>query len=824
MMRRIDALLRRLLDLSAALVGLLLLSPLLALITLLIKLGSKGPVLYRARRIGQGGREIRVLKFRTMVVNADQAGPGITTENDTRITPAGRLLRAHRLDELPQLWNVLIGEMSLVGPRPEDPRYVAHYTRGQRYVLEAKPGITGPAQIVFRNEAERLRGVADPERAYLNEIMPVKLALDVEYLLRRTVLTDIGILLDTIRIYTGNRILFVYDVLCLTLAYGLAFAIRFDNTTYSILDQLSLYWPVFFLMLAVKLFFFVRLRLYRRLWRYAGIQEWLSVITAVVLSTAVISAVILALWVGPWYIPFITGFPRSVIAIDAMLTLLLVGGVRFAERWRQEKQVSPAALLHPQPDEKRVLLIGAGDAGVMVAREMQRNRLGYRLVGYLDDAPDKQGLDIAGVQVLGVLADLPRCVAEQRVDQVLISMPTAPGAVVRRVFYLARQAGVQVRTLPGYFELIGGQVSVQRARSIRLEDLLRREPAPLDLNGVAAYLTGAVVLVTGAGGSIGSEICRQVARLGPAQLVLLGHGENSLFTIQTELRRNFPEVKSALVLGDVRDDAKLDWVFERWKPQVVFHAAAYKHVPLLEVNEDEAILNNVIGTHHLLAAAERHQTARFVFISSDKAVEPSSVMGATKRLGELLVQRAAQQTGRLWVAVRFGNVLGSRGSVVPLFQAQIEAGGPVTVTHPHITRYFMTIPEAVQLVLQAAALGQAGQIFVLDMGQPVRIYDLACDLIRLNGLEPERDIPIVFTGLRRGEKLHESLYAGDEHAQPTLHPGIYAVKRSPAVYAQDLNDLIATLALLARQRRLDAVRQVLSEWSGEDLCSQEASA
>jgi len=818
MMRRVDALLRRMLDITVALLGLLLLSPLLALIAIAIKVGSKGPVFYRARRVGQGGREIQVLKFRTMVVNADRLGPGITTENDARITPVGRLLRTHRLDELPQLWNVLIGEMSLVGPRPEDPRYVAHYTSGQRYVLKAKPGITGPAQIAFRNEAERLRGAVDPEKAYLEEIMPVKVAVDIEYLLRRTVFSDIGILFDTLRIYTGNRILFLYDLVCLVLAYGLAFAIRFDNTTYSILGQLTLYWPVFFLMLAVKLFFFARLRLYRRLWRYAGIQEWLSVITAVILSTAVISALILVLWIGPWYIPFITGFPRSVIAIDAMLTLLLVGGVRFAERWQEARPLPRSE----SSDEQRVLVIGAGDAGVMVAREMQRNRLGYRLVGFLDDAPDKQGLEVAGVKVLGGVADLPRQVAEQHVDQVLIAMPTAPGAVVRRVFELARQAGVQVRTLPGYFELIGGQVSVQRARSIRLEDLLRREPMPLDLNGVAAYLTGAVVLVTGAGGSIGSEICRQVARLGPARLVLFGHGENSLYHIQNELRRDFPTVDSALVLGDVRDPDKVDWLIEHYHPQVIFHAAAYKHVPLLETNEDEAILNNVLGTYCLLQAAERHQVPRLVFISSDKAVEPSSVMGATKRLGELMVQHAAQRNGHLWVAVRFGNVLGSRGSVVPLFQAQIEAGGPVTVTHPHITRYFMTIPEAVQLVLQAAALGQGGQIFVLDMGQPVCIYDLACDLIRLNGLEPERDIPIVFTGLRPGEKLHESLLAADEQAQPTAHPGIYVINRQPEAATQELDRLVEELAELARRRQVERLRQILGQWTNGQLLAERA--
>jgi FlaA1/EpsC-like NDP-sugar epimerase len=446
----------------------------------------------------------------------------------------------------------------------------------------------------------------------------------------------------------------------------------------------------------------------------------------------------------------------------------------------------------------------------MAAREMLRNpQLGYHLVGFLDDDPDKIGLHIHGVPVVGTLADLAHCVQELQVRQVLIAMPTAPGAAVRRVVELAQDADVEIRTLPGYYELIGGQVSVQRARPVQLEDLLRRAPTPLDLIGVAGYLTNAVVLVVGAGGSIGSEICRQVARFGPSRLLLMGHGEDSLYQIGRELRCSFPGLDAMPVLGTIRERGKLQWLLSQHKPTVIFHAAAYKHVPLMESNQDEAVLNNIMGTRNLLDAAEAEGVPRLVFISSDKAVEPASVMGATKRIGELLVRDAAQRTGRPFVVVRFGNVLGSRGSVVPLFQEQITAGGPVTVTHPDVTRYFMTIPEAVRLVLQAGALGLGGEVFVLDMGEPVRIYDLARDLIRLHGYEPERDVPIVFTGLRPGEKLHEKLYTAAEHTQDTPHPGIRVATHESELFFSELESFVGELEQLATERRLPELQERL---------------
>ena len=808
MRKRLDAVLRRVLDILTALAGLLLLSPVLILLSLWVKLTSKGPVFYRARRVGREGREFHLLKFRTMVAEADKIGPGLTLDRDPRITPTGQRLRSHRLDELPQLWNVLVGDMALVGPRPEDPRYVAHYTDEQREILHARPGVTGPAQIAFRNEPERLRIASDPEETYLREIMPAKLAIDLEYVRRRTVWTDLGMIFNTLRIYVGNRILVVLDVVSLALSFVLAFAIRFDNVQF--FELFALYWPVFFPLLIIKLAVFESMGLYRRLWRYASVRELLSVVWAVVISSLVCGIFVLVLWLWPAE-SFVTGFPRSVLAIDAMLSLLMVGGVRFVSRWQQESQRPTAARNGSSAVRNRpALIVGAGDAGAMAAREMQRNpQLGYSLVGFLDDDPDKLGLRIHGLPVLGTLAELARCVQEYEVQQVLIAMPAAPGAAVRRVVELAQEAAVEIRTLPGYYELIGGRVSVQRARRVQLEDLLRRSPMPMDLKGVAGYLTGRVVLVAGAGGSIGSEICRQVARFGPSKLLLLGHGEDSLYRIERELKGSFPDLDCLPLLGTVREREKLQWLIAKHQPQVIFHAAAYKHVPLMESNQDEAVLNNVVGTRNLLLAAEAAGVPHLVFISSDKAVEPANVMGATKRMGELLVRCAARRSGRPYVVVRFGNVLGSRGSVVPLFQEQIAAGGPVTITHPDVTRYFMTIPEAVRLVLQAGTLGSGGEVFVVDMGEPVRIYDLACDLIHLHGYEPERDIPIVFIGLRPGEKLHEKLYTSAEQTRDTTHPGIRVATQDSDIPSAELEDIVHGLEQLARERHMSELQERL---------------
>jgi FlaA1/EpsC-like NDP-sugar epimerase len=427
-----------------------------------------------------------------------------------------------------------------------------------------------------------------------------------------------------------------------------------------------------------------------------------------------------------------------------------------------------------------VLIVGAGDAGLLVLREIRRNPgLHMDVVGFLDDDPAKRRKRIHDTTVLGPLAALVPIAASHQVDEVVIALPTAPGSVVRRVTEGCREAGITSRAVPGIFELLDGNISLARLRSVEVGDLLRRTQVTSTPNS-AGYLGGQTVLVTGAGGSIGSELCNQVALARPARLVLLGHGENSIFAVHQDMRQRFPMLAVESVIADVRDAARLRQIFDRVRPTAVFHTAAHKHVPLMEDNPDEAVTNNVFGTRNVVQAALDAGVQRLVMISTDKAVTPSSVMGATKRIAEAIVIDAARRHRRAFAVVRFGNVLGSRGSVVPVFKRQIELGRPIEITHPGMKRFFMTIPEAVHLVLQAGGLGRGGELFVLNMGQPVAIVDLAKDLIRLSGCN-EEDIPIVFTGLRPGEKLEESLWEAEAAVQSTDNPDVLRVSEAAAL-------------------------------------------
>ena len=456
------------------------------------------------------------------------------------------------------------------------------------------------------------------------------------------------------------------------------------------------------------------------------------------------------------------------------------------------------------------MIVGAGDAGALVVREMQKNpQLRLTPICFLDDDPDKQKQQIHGVPVAGTINDLARTVTARRIQEVIIAIPSAPGSVIRQVAEISRQRGIPFRTMPGIYELIGGKVNVSRLREVEISDLLRREPTHIDDSQVGASIGGRRVLVTGAGGSIGREITRQVARWRPDSLILLGHGENSIFETLLEIEENFPQLPVYPVIADVRDVDRLNVVFEDHRPQVVFHTAAHKHVPLMEINVEEAISNNIQGTRNLVEVSLNYGVERMVLVSTDKAIRPSSVYGATKRIAEMLVLDAAQRSGMYFSVVRFGNVLGSRGSVVPLFKRQIAQGGPITITHPDMRRYFMTIPEAVHLVLQASSMGHGGEVFVLNMGEQVRILDLAEDLVRLSGLEPGKDIDIVFTGIRPGEKLSEELWDSWAHYEPTAHPDIVLLSDEELLTGTELQDTVEELVHLARDGDEEAVIRIL---------------
>jgi len=543
----------------------------------------------------------------------------------------------------------------------------------------------------------------------------------------------------------------------------LALYIRLEGNTqsqyYAVLLQ---YLPVMVLMRIVSFSLF---GLYNRLWRYASVNELLAIVGAVTLSSVFITA---------YTYLYGAALPRSIHVISWLLHILFIGSSRMFIRVIYQLRQSTRQQ-NGGPVRKNVLIIGAGDAGAMIVREMMHSRYCWdkNIVGFIDDAPDKKDQRLYGVRVLGSSKEIRRLAKKHGIQEIIIAMPSVTGEAMRDILHECKTTGCEVKTLPGIHGLIDGKVTVQQLRNVDITDLLRRETVKLDLAEIAGYLAGKRVLVTGAGGSIGSELCRQVARMSPSSIVLLGKGENSIYEIHQELQQAYPSLKISPVIADVKDTKRISSIFAEMEPQVVFHAAAHKHVPLMEAQPIEAVNNNIFGTKVVAEAADRANVEKFVMISTDKAVNPTSVMGASKRVAELIIQHMNKISATSYVAVRFGNVLGSRGSVIPLFKKQIAQGGPITITHPDMKRYFMTIPEATQLVLQAGAMAKGGEVFVLDMGQPVKIVDMACDLIELSGLRPYTDIKIKFTGLRPGEKLFEELLTSEEGTSASQHEKIF---------------------------------------------------
>ncbi|MBI2779459.1 MAG: polysaccharide biosynthesis protein [Gammaproteobacteria bacterium] len=500
--------------------------------------------------------------------------------------------------------------------------------------------------------------------------------------------------------------------------------------------------------------------LYRGLWRFASVPDLWNILRAAVIGGLAVS---LALFL----FNRLDGVPRTTLALYPLFLVFLLGAPRLIYRVWKDRSLN----LSSAPECKRVLILGAGRAGEMLARDMRRDNECVP-VGFLDDNPQLKGAKVHGMPVLGTLDQVARVVDEMGVDVVVIAIPSANNAQVRRVVELCEQASVVFRILPRMQDLVSGMVSVRDLREVAIDDLLGREPVSLDWQSISNGLAGKTVLISGAGGSIGSELCRQIARLGPASLVLFERGEFNLYSIEMELRRTYPDLVLHACLGDVCDKVAVEYVVSKYCPEMIFHAAAYKHVPMLQSQAREGVRNNVLGTKTLALAADKYGCANFVMISTDKAVNPTNVMGASKRVAEIFCQMLDRRSSTRFITVRFGNVLGSAGSVVPLFQKQIAAGGPVTVTHPEITRYFMTIPEACQLIMQAGVIGQGGEIFVLDMGEPVKIGYLAEQMIRLSGKIPGEDVQIVYTGLRPGEKLYEELFYAQEGLTETGHDKI----------------------------------------------------
>lgn len=773
-------------DILFAVSGLVVTWPLWMLAVALIKLESKGPVFFKQVRIGRGFQPFSIYKFRTMVTNASSLGGPITIAQDPRVTKVGTFLRRTKLDELPQLLNILKGDMSVVGPRPEVPLYVELFRADYADILHVRPGLTDLASLKYIDEASQLAGAEQPEVEYRTTILPEKIRLARLYVERASILLDVAIIAQTClrlfgipwivcelpelqtlndpristtalgrvqsKILEWRRPLIVgLDIVLIVLANYLAFWLRFDGNIAP--DEQTRFIATLPWLIAIRGALFVVFRLNEGLWRYVSIWDLQNIVSGVLIGTACFAAVV------RWGLGM-PDYPRSIFIIDSLLLIGFVTGVRLPSRLLRDRMI--------YRQKRKVLIVGAGDSGERIVREMRtRSSYRYQPIGLVDDNEDLLKKRIHGIKVLGALKDIPRIVTEHRPEEVVLAMPGAGPSLLRQIIAELEPFKVSIKTLPGIKDLVADKTAISQIRNVSLADLLPRAAVQFENHALKDMVAGKCVLITGAGGSIGSELARQVAALRPKALVLYERHENSLYAIAKQLDDSDCSAFAHPVIGDVTDGRRLSLVMEQHRPSLVFHAAAHKHVPLVEMNVAEALKNNCMGTRIACETAHRFGVDRFVLISTDKAVNPSSVMGATKRVAELIVQDMARRSTTRFSTVRFGNVLGSSGSVLLRFMEQIEKGGPVTVTHPAIRRYFMLIPEAVNLVLQAASLREQGATYVLDMGEQIRVLDLARNLIRLSGFVPGREIPIRFVGLRPGEKLHEELVGRGELTEPS---------------------------------------------------------
>ncbi len=598
-----------------------------------------------------------------------------------------------------------------------------------------------------------------------------------------------------------RNVVVLSDLVIIIFTFYLAFQIRFMEEGFFFPQYFPIFKQTLPLVTAVYFVSFIFFGLYKGLWRYASINDLIRIFKAM-LAGALLSVV------GMIFVLGLRDFPRSIFIIHPLLLFFFIGVSRLGIRLFKVTLLSSFSGIS---GHKRIILVGAGDAGEMILREAQRYpEHGYKVVGFVDDDVRKINRDIHGVKILGAIGELPGIVKEKSVDEIIITLPSATRDQVRRIIDVCDKTELPYKITPSLSELIGGKVSFSQIRKVGVEDILSRKEVKLDLGKISHYISDKKVLITGAGGSIGSEVCRQLTRFNPRQLILFGRGEFSLYNIEGELRERYPSLALVPVIANIRDKERTRAVLAYYKPDVIFHAAAHKHVPLMEINPCEAIKNNVAGSRILMEAAEDYEVKYFVLISTDKAVNPTSFMGASKRVAELLLQAVAKENKCRFSAVRFGNVLESRGSVLPLFKKQIEEGRPLTITDVRVSRYFMTTSEAAQLVIQAGAMGRRGDIFVLDMGEPIKIIDLARDLIRLSGFEPDTDIKIKITGLRPGEKLHEELVAKEEKARPTWHEKILVIKANE-IDAEGFRKKVEELEELAIKEDVQGMKEKIKE-------------
>ena len=762
--------LKRLFDIVLALIGIILFLPFLPFVAFFIMVGSKGPVFTHKDFIGKNGKTIALFRFHTLINETDYQH---LNRRLIKFSGIGKFLYLTGLDGWPLLFNVLKGDLSIIGPRPEPKNLVEKYSKDQKTVLAVRPGIWGPYSNV--NDVDHNEFEHSPlswSEYYEKYVLPEKLYTELKYVHSQGLSKDFRVMLGNINLFLKRRVfdqlmqdaksnnfLAPMDIVLFFFSYFVAFQLRFEGDVPT--NEYTLFIYSMPIVLVTRVLFFYYFGVYKNLLKYVGVRDLVGIISATTVSTVFII-------VAQYFFGF-SEHSRSIFLIDWILCIALTGGLRLFLRMLNESVDDENAI------RTTALIIGAGDLGEMVLRMMDR-RGQYHVVGIIDDDRTKIGRTIRGVKVVGQVSDIPQLVPIFRVDEVLIAIEKLSSEEMKNIVSACKQVGVKHRIVPAVNDVLSGSVHLSRFREVEISDLFGRDPVSLDLTAIRAFIRGKRVMITGAGGSIGSELCRQICDYGPESVTLVDKNENYLHEIRCELEAVHPELDIQPSLCNITNKAKLEQIFEKTQPEVIFHAAAHKHVPLCEENPEEATWNNVYGTKTLALMADQFNVQHFVMVSTDKAVNPTSVMGCTKRVAEKFVQTLSQKSNTVFVTVRFGNVLNSNGSVVPTFMRQIEKGGPITITHPNIERFFMSIPEAVQLILQAVTMGKSGQIFILEMGKSILILDLAIELINQAGYRPFKDVPIKFVGLRPGEKLYEELVGKFEEAVPTAHSSIQILK------------------------------------------------
>lgn len=786
----------RLVDIFVSSLGILILSPFLLFIALINKVLLQRSILNTEYRIGKFGRPFQLYKFQTDKIQQKSAVD--TQVNSYKSTRFGRFLTRTRLSGLPILFNILKGDMSLVGPSLNLYTQPEYFSAHQGQILSYRPGLIRPSSML------------------LNTAEDQEISIDLEHLRGRTLKRDLSLIfqklfhslyrstfLENLQYLRNRHILFI-DILLLSLLPINAYLLLGYKPFLDFAGGGVAFFTI--MALVVKLVTFYEFGLYNRYWHFANSSDLFRIALAGGATTIILLVIFSFLKNISVPLVSLNLITPSLILIDGLMTLLVITGCRFGAKALYEsiRQRSLNAV------GQKVLIIGAGEAGSMAVREIQANpQINLTPIGFVDDDFSKVGTLIEGLSVLGTTDDALELIKIHFVKKVIVAIPSAPLSRQHALISRLQKQGHDVWNFPGLYQILAGYKAIKQIPKIDYNQLLNRKPVLVAMDEVGATLKGKTILVTGAGGSIGSELCRQIAVFCPEKLILLGHGENSIFEVNMSLALTCPQLKTYPEIIDVRDTKGIDKIVGKYRPDIIFHAAAHKHVPFMETNISEAITNNILGTWNLVRAAQKYNVNKFLFISSDKAVNPVNVMGATKRISELLVKGAAQDSGQNFMAVRFGNVLGSRGSVLPIFARQIEAGGPLTITHPEMRRYFMTIPEAVQLVLSATTLSKKSEIFTLDMGEQVRILDLAENLLTQAGLKLGYDIDIVFSGIRPGEKLMENLFLKSETYVRTKFPQIFSFSSQLVIDTQTLEEETAVLIKLAKKMKYEkAIKQM----------------